>query len=131
LRLQHATIDAWIAPHRARKTARRKFEAASNLLVARGAKALARVLFALEWRWVPMDHWLEPELKTLDDPAQAGARLVEALRSGQPDPLIEALNALEDRLFAEGVARAAGRRDLFMELIHPSRAAERAIHGVS
>jgi hypothetical protein len=33
-------------------------------------------------------------------------------------------------LFAEGVPRAADRRALFYELLHPSRASERAIHGL-
>ena len=130
LRLQHATIDAWIAPHRARKTLKRGFQASSSMLVARGARALARLLFALEWRWVPMDHWLEPELRTLNDPTGAGARLSEALKTGSSEPLIAALDGLEDTLFTEGVARAAGRRDLFMQLIHPSRAEERALHGL-
>ena len=131
LRLQHATIDSSIASSRARKSLRRGYEAAGRLLVARGAKALARLVFALEWRWAPMDHWLEPELRTLADPAQAGPALLEALRTGRPEPLTSALGALEDRLYGEGVARPAGRRDLFMELIHPARAQERAVHGLN
>jgi len=129
-RLLHATIDAWIAPRRASKTLQRGFEAAAHQIVARGAKALARVLFALEGRWVPLDHWLEPELHTLHDPTHAREQLVAALRTGDPAPLETALNQLEDRLAGEGVPRAAERRDLFFELVHPSRAAERTIHGL-
>ena len=79
---------------------------------------------------MPLDHWLEAELKTLDDPQGTGHAIVEALVIGTPRPLVEALNALEDRLASEGVPRPAGRRDLFLELIHPSAASERAIHGL-
>jgi len=129
-RLQHATIDAWVAVYRADRTLRRGFEGAAHLLVARGARALARVAFALEWRWVPLDHWLEAELRTLQDPDQAGPAIVEALVNGTPALLKDALTRLEDRLYSEGVPRSAGRRDLFLELIHPTRAEERAIHGL-
>jgi hypothetical protein len=129
-RLLHATIDAWIAPRRAAKTIRRGADCAGRIIIARGAKALSRVLFALEGRWVPLDHWLEAELGTLEDAAQAGPLLCRAVSSGDPAPLEEALNRLEDRLFAEGVPRAADRRDVFYELLHTSRTAERAIHGL-
>ena len=88
------------------------------------------MIFALEWRWVPLDHWWEAELRTLDDPAAVGPLLVEALVESTPAPLQEALARLEDRLYAEGVPHPAGRRDLFLELIHPSQAEERAIHGL-
>jgi hypothetical protein len=98
--------------------------------VARGAKALARALFALEWRWTPFDHWLERELVTLDDPLRIGPRIVAALRERRSAPLLEALTSLEDRLAEEGVARPAGRRALFLELIHSSRAEERARHAL-
>jgi hypothetical protein len=129
-RLLHATVDAWVAPRRAMKTLRRGADCAGRMIISRGAKALARVLFALEWRWVPLDHWLEAELRTLDDPTQAGALLCTAVSTGDPAPLEQALNQLEDRLFAEGVPRANERRALFYELLHPSRAEERAIHGL-
>jgi hypothetical protein len=131
LRLLHATVDAWIASARAAKTLRRGFEGAGRQLVARGAKALARLLFALEGRWVPLDHWLEKELATLEDPAQAGPALVEALVRGAPAPLEAALGRLEERLAAEGVPRPAERRTLFFRLVHPARAGERAVHGLS
>ena len=104
--------------------------AAGRLLVARGARALARIVFALEGRWVPLDHWLEPELATLTDPASVVPMLLAALREGNPKPLEEALSRLEEPLAAEGVARSDGRRALFLELIHPSKAAERAVHGL-
>jgi hypothetical protein len=130
LRLQHATIEAWIAPRRAQKTFKRGFEAAGRMLVARSAKALTRILFALAWHWVPLDHWLELELRTLADPMHAGASILEAMTTGRPEPLLDALARLEDTLAAEGVARPKERIALFLELIHPSRATERAIHGL-
>jgi predicted nucleotidyltransferase len=130
-RLLHGTIDAGVAARRAARTAGRGMESASRLLLARGAKALARVLFALEWRWVPLDHWLEPELRTLKEGEDAARNLVESLRGGDPLLLGKALDSLEDRLHAEGVPRPTGRVELFIELIHPSRAEERAVHGLN
>lgn len=130
-RLLHGTIDAGIALKRMAKTKVRGMEAATRLLLSRGAKALSRVLFALEWRWVPLDHWLEPELRTLKDNPSAVGGLLGALRTGDPAPLGEALESLEDRLDAEGVPRPAGRIELFLQLIHPSRAEERAVHGLN
>jgi hypothetical protein len=128
LRLLHATLDAWIAPRRAVKTIKRGYAGAARLGVTRGARALARVLFALEWRWMPLDHWLDAELATLDDPIQAGPRLVDALVTGDPAPLLAALDGLEDRLFSEGVPRPSDRIAVFYAVNHPTRAAERAVH---
>ncbi|HUS17334.1 MAG TPA: hypothetical protein VM536_20245 [Chloroflexia bacterium] len=130
LRLLHATLDTAIAARRAQKTLGREFPAAGRLLIARGAKALARILFALESRWVPLDHWLEPELRTLTDPTGAGPQLLTALGEARPEPLLTALAGLEDRLAAEDVPRPADRRALFYEVLHPTRAAERAVHGL-
>ena len=129
-RLLYSTIGTSGAIGRANKTLERGNAGAGHMLIARGAKALARLLFALEWRWVPLDHWLENELRTLQDPTHSGPLLVEALVSGSPAPLREALNRLEDTLAAEGVARPAERTQLFLELIHPSRQADMAIHGM-
>ena len=129
-RLAHATVDAQVAWRRSIKTRERGFEAAVALLVARGAWALARVLFALEGRWVPLDHWLERELATLEDSARAGDKLLEGLRERRPEALGEALGLLEDRLAAEGVPRIADRTALFLELIHPGRLEERARHAL-
>lgn len=129
-RLLHATIDAAFPPRRALKTRRRGFEGAVNLLIARGAKALSRLLFALEWRWVPLDHWIEVELQTLADPIRAAPMLIDALKRNDPQPLIDAMKQLEARLIAEGIPPSTQWNDLFLELIHPSRAAERAVHGI-
>lgn len=129
-RLQHATIDAWIPPRRAKKTFKRGWDAAGRALVARGSRALSRLLFALEWRWVPLDHWLERELASLKDPTEAGPAILRALRTMDPDPLIEALDLLECEHTNE-IPRRESWDDLFLELIHPSRVEERAIHGMS
>ena len=129
-RLLHGTIDAAFPPRRALKTRRRGFEGAVTMLVAHGAKAMSRLLFALEWHWVPLDHWLEAELQTLDDPTRAVPMVIDALKRNDPQPLIDALKGLEDRLADEGVPRSDQWNELFLELIHPARAAERAIHGL-
>jgi hypothetical protein len=128
-RLQHGTIDAAFPPFRAKKTFKRGWDAAGRALVARGAKALCRVLFALEWRWVPLDHWLEKELASLEDPTQAGPEILRALRDMDPDPLIEALRGLEAR-YTEEIPRRESWNDVFLELIHPSRFEERSRHGL-
>ena len=130
-RLRYATVDAWIARYRADKALRRGQEGAARLLVARGVRGLTRVIFALEGRWVPLDHWWERELQTLEDSAVVGPLLVEALVSGSHVPVGEALDRLEDALFEEGVPRPAGRRDLFLKMVHPSSAEERAVHSLS
>jgi len=131
-RLQHSAIDARSAALRAARTlARGAGEAAVRMNVARAARALVRVVFALEGRWAPLDHWLEAELRTLADPTGAGPRIVEAVTGGRPAPLTAAIDALWPTLEAEGLPPPAGRSRLFIELVHPSRAAERAIHGLS
>lgn len=130
LRLLHATIDAVFVPYRAKKTRARGAEGAVRILIAQGAMALARLIFALEYRWVPLLHWLEAELRTLEDPDGAGPLLIDALANARPEALSEALERLEDRLFEAGVPRRAGLNALFFELIHPARVAERAIHGL-
>jgi hypothetical protein len=130
MRLLYSTLNVAIAVGRVDKTVKRGHEAAVRMIVDRGAKSLSRLLFALEWRWVALDHWLENELATLEDPTKAVPQLLEALKTGNHLPLWGALKGLEDLLASEGVPRPAGRNDLFFELIHPSRNAERAIHGV-
>ena len=129
-RLAHATVAAYFLPRRAIKTRERGFEAAVTMLTAHAARALIRVLFALESRWTPLDHWLEREIASLEDLGRAGELVLDALRDRRPEPLIEALDRLEDRLAEEGIARPAGRIALFLELIHPSRAEERVRHAV-
>ncbi|MEO5950873.1 MAG: DUF4037 domain-containing protein [Chloroflexia bacterium] len=129
-RLMHSTIDAWIPPYRMSKCLKRGQTAAARLLAARGARALIRLVFALEWRWVPLDHWLQKDMATLKDPARVVPLILEALETGEAKPLVDGLAALEEQLMAEGVPGPKGRGDLFMELIHPSNVVERAVHGL-
>ena len=129
-RLAHATVDGWFAARRALRTRERGFEAAVALLVACCTRALIRVLFALEWRWAPLDHWLEREIATLEDRASACDLALDALRGRSPEPVIAAFDRLEERLAEEGVARPAQRVALFLELIHAGRRAERERHGL-
>ncbi len=129
-RLLYSTINTSIAINRATKTLKRGYKEAGRLVVARGVRALSRLLFALEWRWVPLDHWLEPELQTLDDPTEAGLLLIEALKTDNPEPLRTALNNLEEWLVAEDIPRPANRPKLFSEQVHPTHDAQRAFHGL-
>lgn len=130
-RLLHGAVDVWLAVHRAEKALARGFEVSGRQIIARGAKALARVLFALEHRWVPLDHWLEAELDTLDDPAEAASCLRRALLEASPAALDEGLKRLQPLLAAHDFPPAGpARRDLFLTLIHPSRSAERRLHGL-
>ena len=87
LRLTHATIDAWIAVYRARKTAKRGQPASARLLVSRAARALTRLLFALESRWVPLDHWWAAELRTLQANPDAVELLIAGLDENDPAKL--------------------------------------------
>jgi hypothetical protein len=130
-RLAHGTLDAHIAMTRLEKTQARGFTAAAALLTARGARALARILFALEWRWVPLDHWLEPELMTLENSRNAANELLAALRSRDPRHIGLALDTLDDRLVSEGIPSKESRQRLLFDLLHPARAHERSIHGLS
>jgi hypothetical protein len=94
-------------------------------------RALTRVVFALEWRWAPLDHWWEKDLATLGDPHGARAPLLEAMRTLDPRPLETALGRLDGALAAEGVpARPEARIELFLTLVHASNAVERARHAV-
>lgn len=130
-RLMHGAMDAWLAVTRARKTSARGHQAAAHAVVARGAKALSRVLFALEGRWAPLDHWLEPEVASLRDEAQAGPLLLEALRSMGPEPIAEALGRLQGALAAEGFPPPEGFGAFVSQLNHPKHALERALHGLN
>lgn len=130
-RLLHGGIDAVVNARRAQKARVRGQSVAMRLLIARSATALTRVLFALEGRWAPLDHWLEAELPTLAHGGEAATLLVEGVRDAEPDALVRAFETLADRLAAEGFPTDRGARTaLFLELIHPSRAAERALHGL-
>ena len=130
-RLRHGFVDVYLAAARAEKCLKRGFDAAAPLIVARGAKALSRLIFALEGRWVPLDHWLEPELARLDDREGAVSFLLDALRTSRPEPLREAMARLAERLEQEGLPPRSEFTAFFLETIHQDRAAERLIHGLT
>ena len=129
-RLQHAMLDAAIGARRSEKTLRRGYEGAVRMLLARSARSLLRIAFALESRWVPLDHWLERELETLPDPERVGPAALELMVTPKPEIVFAALERLRPRLSEAGVPGPEGRQKLFLELIHPSKALERAIHAV-
>jgi hypothetical protein len=130
-RLQHAALDTQLAVARMKKTDLRGFPAATRMLVARGAKALSRIVFALEDRWVPLDHWLEPELATLTDAARVGDLIEDALTSARWEPLHEGLERLRGPLAEAGFPPPEGRFRFFSEKMHANFAEERAIHGLN
>ena len=130
-RLQHNAIDAILATSRARKGLKRDFPYATRLLLARGAKALTRVAFALEDRWTPLDHWLEPELASLHDVAGAVPRLRQAILAADPEALQAACDALRPQLEAWGVPPLGSPLAAFhAELLGPGRADERKLHAL-
>lgn len=130
-RLLHASVDAWLAVARARKMERRGGPpVAKRLVIARGAKAVARLIYGLDWRWVPFDYSLESELRGLGDSTGAAKTLVHAVARDSAELLGEALDRLEDRLREEGVPRSWGRFDLFCKLLHHSGWREREVLGL-
>ncbi|GCE22239.1 hypothetical protein [Dictyobacter kobayashii] len=127
LRIRYAAVSTTVAIGKACKALQRGYKTSSQLVVSRGAIMLARLLFALEWRWKPTDHWLEPELLTLKDPAQASLLLLEAVRSSSPYALREAMNRLENT-FLQEVPNREERAHLYGQIMHFSHASQREIH---
>lgn len=124
-------LDTWIACHRSARTRDRGAPIAGRVLVGRAARALTRVVFALEHRWTPLDHWLEAELATLADPAGAVPLLLEGIAGADPAPLRQAIERLGGALDAERIPTdQPGRQALFLELMHPRCAGERATHAL-
>lgn len=126
-RIAYSTMSTTIAIGKACKAIQRGYTAAGQLTLARGAKTLARVLFALERRWTPTDHWLERELETLADPAHAGPMLVQALLATDPLLLRKAIQQIEIT-FPDTVPDREERAKLYVEAMHPTHSEERAIH---
>lgn len=130
-RMQHNAIDAIVATNRARKGLKRAMPYATRMVLARGAKALARVAFALEGRWTPLDHWLEPELASLKDEAGAIPHLRRAILEADPEALQAACDALRPALAAYGFPPAGDPLlNFHAELLGPTRAAERKLHAL-
>jgi len=131
-RLRHAALDALIPVRRAAKMRTRGVPLGMRALAHRSVRALLRVVFALEGRWVPLEHWLDRELATLADEAAVVPLLREALETGGIDPLERALERLAAPLDREGFPAApAERRRFFIHAVHPGNAAERARHGLA
>jgi hypothetical protein len=126
-RIVYSTMSTTITIGKACKAIQRNYQAAGCLTVARGAKALARLLFVLEWRWTPTDHWLEKELETLDDPAHAKPLLLQALLSTDPLLLRKAIEQLE-RTFPDEVPNRVERARLYGQIMHPDQQVKRSIH---
>ena len=130
-RLTHAWLDAWVGNRRAMKTVTRNQQVAVRALLSRACRAATRVVFALESRWVPLDHWLDKELATLRDESQAVPALIEAWQANDPAKVEACLQKLAPALDRESVpTKLEGIRDLFAQVVHPSRAEERRIHTV-
>ena len=130
-RLTHATLDAWVAARRGKKTESRGQRTAVRALMGRACRALTRIVFALEGRWVPLDHWLDAELASLTDASGAVPAVREAWSGNDPATIDRALALLAPALAREDVpTEIEAIRDLFAQVVHPSRARERAIHAV-
>lgn len=130
-RVRHGAIDAIAASIRARKGAKRAMPYATRMLLARGAKALTRVLFALEGRWTPLDHWLEPELASLADAHGVVPLLRAAILDADPAALDAACAGLRPALTPYGFPPPGASLGAFhAQLLGPGRAAERAVHAL-
>jgi hypothetical protein len=124
-RIAYAAVSTTVAIGKAFKALERGYEASGRLALARGVTSLARLIFALEWRWKPTDHWLEQDAKTLADASGAFPFLIEALTTGNPAWLREAMNRLERN---PEVPDKRKRAQLYTEIFHQSHAEDRVIH---
>ena len=84
--------------------------------------------FALEHRWCRSTTGSEREPRRSRIPSTRGGALEDG--HAKAEIVFAALERLQPRLAEAGVPGAEGRLQLFLELIHPSNAAERAIHAV-
>ena len=126
-RVCYATTSLTIALGKTGKALQRGYAISAMLSLARAAKACSRVLFALEGRWCPPDHWLEKEVSTLKDPAQVGPLLLQAIKKQSLEPLREALQRLE-MTFPDEVPGREQRASLYSTIMHPTAWQDRSIH---
>jgi hypothetical protein len=129
-RLRHGVADIAFACERARTCARRGQEVERRLIVTRGARALARVVFALEWQWVPLDQWFTYGLSRLSDPADCAALCREAIEGASIDPLDEAADRLRAHLSRTEPSNGWTQSELLSLIRRPAGRRERAVHGL-
>jgi len=129
-RLVHALLDVVIAVDQARRCSARGSTAEERLIVVRGARALCRALFALEWRWVPLDQWTTYGLSTLLDRANCSSLIAEALQEQSWRPLLVAERRLRQVLPELVPSRAWNREALWSVMRGPDARRQRALHGL-
>jgi hypothetical protein len=126
-RVCYAATSLTIALGKTGKALQRGYEISAMLSLVRATKACSRVLFALERRWCPPDHWLEKEILTLKDAAQTGPLLLQAIKERCPEPLREALLRLE-KTFPDEIPGRGQRASLYSTIMHPAAWQDRSIH---
>lgn len=129
-RIRHGLLDVVIAADRARTCEARRQVVEQRLILIRGARALSRVLFAMEWRWVPLDQWLTFGLSTLHDGAACSRLVVDVLSDLSWRPLALAETRL--RVVLEDLLPAVrwDRTGLRSALRGPGAHQQRAVHGL-
>jgi hypothetical protein len=130
LRIRHGLLDVILAADRARTCEARGQVVESRLILGRGTRALSRVLFALEWRWVPLDQWLTFGLSTLQDQANCTRLVVDVLEELSWRPLLEAERRL--RAVLPDVLPSLGwdRQSLWSALRGSGAREQRSTHGL-
>ena len=129
-RLRHGVLDITLACERGRRCEQRGQNVEGLLVAVRGARALARVLFALEWQWVPLDHWFTFGLSRLSDPAGCADLCREALETGSVAPLVNAAARLRGYLSQEEGSSGWTHTELLSLIRRPDGRRERSIHGL-
>ena len=130
LRIRHGLLDVVLAANRARTCEARGQVVESRLILSRGARALSRVLFALEWRWVPLDQWLTFGLSTLHDRADCSQLVADVLQELSWRPLLEAERRLRPVLQELLPSQVWDRPSLWSVLREPGAREQRYTHGL-
>lgn len=130
LRIRHGFLDVVLAADRARTCEARGQVVENRLILSRGTRALSRVLFALEWRWVPLDQWLTFGLSTLHDRADCSQLVADVLQELSWRPLLEAERRLRPVLQDLLPSLAWDRPSLWSALRGPGAREQRSTHGL-
>jgi hypothetical protein len=128
-RLRHGYVDIQLAIYRGRQCQRDGRALERSVLAMRGAKALARTLFAIEWRWVPLDHWLSTSLLTLLDPSNCVSCLEHTIMQCSIEPLAVASDRL-DSFLPSLLPSHVWSRDNLAQLAKSGGRRERLRHGL-